>query len=57
MLGDRLEPVPRLRGFHHSKRFVYTWPSKKALTSITAKVKAITRQGTNNPLSDLLRQP
>jgi RNA-directed DNA polymerase len=38
------------------KRFVYTWPSKKALTSITAKVKTITRQGTNNPLSDLLRQ-
>jgi RNA-directed DNA polymerase len=31
------------------KRFVYTWPSKRALTSITAKVKTITRQGTNNP--------
>lgn len=39
-----------------SKRFVYTWPSKKALASIMAKVKAITKQGTNNPLSDLLRQ-
>jgi RNA-directed DNA polymerase len=39
-----------------SRRFVYTWPSKKALTSTTAKVKTITKQGTNNPLSDLLRQ-
>jgi transposase len=38
------------------KAFVYTWPSKKSLSSITAKVKAITKQGTNNPLSDLLRQ-
>ena len=38
------------------KRFVYTWPSKKALASIVDKVKAITKQGTNNPLSDLLRQ-
>jgi len=36
--------------------FVYTWPSKKALTSIMAKVKAITKQGTDIPLSDLLRQ-
>jgi RNA-directed DNA polymerase len=39
-----------------NKRFVYTWPSKKALASIMAKVKAITKQGTSNPLSDLLRQ-
>ncbi len=39
-----------------SKAFVYTWPSKKSLASIKAKVKAITRQGTNNPLSSLLRQ-
>ena len=39
-----------------NKAFVYTWPSKKALASIKAKVKAITRQGTNKPLSDLLRQ-
>lgn len=29
---------------------------RKSLTSIKAKVKAITRQGTNNPLSDLLRR-
>nr|MBA2599575.1 hypothetical protein [Actinomycetota bacterium] len=39
-----------------NKAFVYTWPCKKALASIMAKIKAITRQGTNNPLSDLLRQ-
>ncbi len=36
--------------------FVYSWPSRKSLSSIMAKVKAITKQGTNNPLSDLLRQ-
>lgn len=39
-----------------NKAFVYTFPSKKSLASIKAKVKAITKQGTNNPLSDLLRQ-
>ena len=38
------------------KRYVYTWPSKKALASVKAKVKAITKQGTNNPLSSLLRR-
>jgi RNA-directed DNA polymerase len=38
------------------KRFVYTWPSKKALASIMAKVKAITKQGTSRPLPDILRQ-
>jgi RNA-directed DNA polymerase len=39
-----------------NKRYVYTWPSKKALASVKAKVKAITqRRGTNNPLSNLLR--
>jgi RNA-directed DNA polymerase len=39
-----------------NKAFVYTWPSRKSLSSIMAKVKTITKQGTNNPLSDLLRQ-
>jgi RNA-directed DNA polymerase len=38
------------------KTFVYTWPAKKALASIKAKVKTITTQGTNKPLSDLLHQ-
>jgi RNA-directed DNA polymerase len=39
-----------------NKAFVYTWPSRKSLSSVMAKVKAISKQGTNNPLSDLLRQ-
>jgi len=52
-LGFRIQRQTK-RGSH--KRFVYTWPSRKALASIKAKVKAMTRQGTNHPLSDLLRQ-
>ena len=52
-LGFRIQRQNR-RG--SNKAFVYTWPSKKALASVKAKVKAITKQGTNNPLSDLLRQ-
>ncbi len=39
-----------------NKLNVYTWPSRKALTSIMAKVKMLTRQGTNQSLADLLRQ-
>ena len=39
-----------------NRAYVYTYPSKKALASIKRKVKTITRQGTNNALSDLLRQ-
>jgi RNA-directed DNA polymerase len=39
-----------------NKLVVYTWPSKKALASIKAKVKTVSRQGTNHPLSDLLRR-
>jgi len=38
------------------RRYVYTYPSKKALASIKRKVRAVTKQGTNNPLSSLLRQ-
>jgi len=52
-LGWRIQ---RQRQQGSNKLLVYTWPSKKALASIKAKVKAITRQGMNNPLSDLLRQ-
>lgn len=52
-LGFRIQRQPK-RG--SNKCFVYTWPSKKALASIVAKVKAITRQGTNISLTDLLRQ-
>ena len=39
-----------------NKLAVYTWPSRKALASIMATVKTITRQGTHQPLADLLRQ-
>jgi RNA-directed DNA polymerase len=38
------------------KLAVFTYPSKKALASIKAKVKAISRQGVNEPLSRLLRR-
>jgi RNA-directed DNA polymerase len=38
------------------KAYVYTWPSKKALASIKAKVKTISKQGINLPLSDLLKR-
>lgn len=36
--------------------YVYTFPSRKAVTSTRQKVKKISRQGTNHPLADLLRQ-
>ena len=52
-LGFRIQRQTK-RGSH--KRFVYTWIAKRSLTSIRLKVKTITRQGTNNPLKDLLRQ-
>jgi len=52
-LGMRIR---RQRKPGSSKVFIYSWPSKKALASIMAKIKAITRQGTNQPLSALLRQ-
>jgi len=39
-------------GRHH----VYTYPSRKALASIMRKVKAISRQGTNQPLTKILYQ-
>jgi RNA-directed DNA polymerase len=56
--------TPNLLGFRiqrQSKRgdgskYVYTYPSKKSLVAITRKVKAISRQGTNQPLSEILRQ-
>ena len=39
------------------KRYVYTYPSKKALGAIIDKVRTITRtMGRNNPLTDLLRR-
>ncbi len=52
-LGFRIQ---RRRQRGSNKRFVYTWPSKKALASIKAKVRAITRGGTNQPLAVALRR-
>jgi RNA-directed DNA polymerase len=50
-LGWRIQRHQRRGG---TKRCVYTYPSKKALASVVAKVRAITRQGTDLPLSALL---
>ncbi|MGH3848172.1 MAG: group II intron reverse transcriptase/maturase [Pseudonocardiaceae bacterium] len=52
-LGFRIQRQTK-RG--SKKAYVYTWPSKKALASIKAKVKTISRQGINSQLSDLLRR-
>jgi RNA-directed DNA polymerase len=38
------------------KRYVYTYPSKKALASITGKVRAITNKRGHRTLADLLHQ-
>ena len=38
------------------KRFVYTYPSKKALASIKAKVRSMTRGATNQSLAVLLHR-
>lgn len=39
-----------------AKRYVYTWPSKKALKSIVDKVRDLTRRGRHRTLADLLHQ-
>jgi RNA-directed DNA polymerase len=39
-----------------TKKHVYTYPSKKALTSITGKVRALTNRSRHKTLADLLRQ-
>ncbi|ORW28676.1 group II intron reverse transcriptase/maturase [Mycobacterium nebraskense] len=39
-----------------TKHYVYTWPSKKALMSITDKVRNLTRRHKHRTLADLLRQ-
>ena len=51
-------------GFHIQRRrkrgtseyYVYTYPSKKALASITGKVRAVTNKRGHRTLADLLRQ-
>jgi RNA-directed DNA polymerase len=52
-LGFRIQ---RQRQPGSNKRIVYTWPSKKAVASIKAKVRALTTGGTNQPLWVLLRR-
>jgi len=52
-LGFRIQ---RQRQRGSDNRYVYTWPSKKALASVKAKVRALTRTGTNQPLGVLLRR-
>jgi RNA-directed DNA polymerase len=53
-LGWRIQRQSR-RGTK-DKRCIYTWPSRKALASVKARVRTVTRQGTNHPLAHLLRQ-
>jgi RNA-directed DNA polymerase len=38
------------------KRYIYTYPSRKALASITSKVKTISRQNPHQPLAVLLHR-
>jgi RNA-directed DNA polymerase len=52
-LGFRIQ---RQRQRGSAKQLVYSWPSNKALASIKAKIKTITRQGQNEPLASLLRR-
>jgi RNA-directed DNA polymerase len=52
-LGWRIQ---RRRKRGTDKRYVYTYPARKAIKSVTGKVKAICRQNTNLPLAILLRQ-
>jgi RNA-directed DNA polymerase len=39
-----------------NRRHVYTWPSKRSLSSIKTKVKAMSKQAVNQPLSVLLHR-
>ena len=52
-LGYRIQ---RHRKRGTEKRFVYTYPSKKALASIVDRVRALTRTGTNPSLEALLHR-
>jgi hypothetical protein len=51
-LGFRIQRQPKKH--NQGRRAVYTWPSKKALAAIKAKVRALTRAGSNQPLAALL---
>jgi len=52
-LGFRIQRHPK-RGT--GKRFIYTYPSKKALASIKAKVRSTTRGATDQSLAVLLHR-
>lgn len=39
-----------------TKRYVYTWPSKKSLNSIVGKIRVLTRRRRHTTLADLLKQ-
>jgi RNA-directed DNA polymerase len=46
--------IQRHRQRGSDRRYVYTYPSKKALANITGKLKTLCRQTTNQDLADLL---
>lgn len=48
--------IQRRRKRGTDKKHVYTYPSKKALASITGKVRAVTNRMQHKTLTDLLRQ-
>jgi RNA-directed DNA polymerase len=52
-LGWRIQ---RHRKRGTGKHFVYTYPAKASLRKVMATVKALSRQGRNEPLSELLRR-
>jgi len=52
-LGFRIQRCQQ-RG--STRRYVYTWPSKKALAAVKAKVRALTKAMHNQPLRVLLHQ-
>jgi RNA-directed DNA polymerase len=52
-LGFRIQRHPK-RGT--GKRHVYTYPAKKALAAVKAKIRALSRQNRNQPLAVLLHQ-
>ncbi|MGH9211809.1 MAG: group II intron reverse transcriptase/maturase [Acidimicrobiales bacterium] len=52
-LGWRIQ---RHRKRGTAKHFVYTYPAKASLAKVMATVKTLSRQGRNEPLSELLRR-
>jgi RNA-directed DNA polymerase len=52
-LGFRIQRHPK-RGT--AKRYIYTYPSKQALVAVKAKVRALTRETTNQTLAALCAQ-